>query len=384
MCVHAIGGDACRHATARLARRRAPLRRSLLLIVALLAVALLGTRPSEAQAEGMDLVTVEGEALRAGGDRFVAYGFNYGFGDHEGTLSYFDRPGRQGLQRIRGDFEEARRMGANTLRIYLEIGQFMNSPTEPRPRALLAFERVLRLAEEKGLYLDVTGNLAWRPDHRDAWYELLPERERWRVQARFWRAVAARGRPFESVLCYELTSEPAVPSRASDSYYFGSLGGYDFAQYVVRDPAGRDRYAVARDWTGELARAVRSRDPRHPVSIGLLPFTGQPFDPVNVAAELDLVIVHEYARDGQAQRSIDLVRHFASQGKPVLLGETFELEAGPETQREFLLGSRPYLDGFLSFYDGRQPSEVEDGDLSDSFYEANLRHFLDLRPSLLE
>jgi hypothetical protein len=274
-------------------------------------------------------------------------------------------------------------MGVNTLRIYLEIGQFMNSATEPRPRALLAFERVLRLAEEKGLYLDVTGNLAWRPDHRDAWYELLPERERWRVQARFWRAVAERGRPLESVLCYELTSEPAVPSGASDSYYFGSLGGYDFAQCVARDPAGRDRDEVARDWTRELASAVGSRDPRHPVSIGLLPFTGHPFDPANVAAELDLVIVHEYPRAGQAQSSIDLMRHFAAQGKPVLLGETFELEAGPETQREFLLGSRPYLDGFLTFYDGRRPAEVEDSDPSDAFYGASLRHFLDLRPFLV-
>jgi hypothetical protein len=260
----------------------------------------------------------------------------------------------------------------------------MDSPTEPRPRALRAFERVLRAAEEEQIYLDVTGNLAWRPDHRDAWYDLLSEQERWRVQARFWRAVAARGRPFESVLCYELTSEPFVPSKASDSYYWGGFGGYDFGQYIVQDPAGRDGYELARDWTGRLARAVRSRDPRHPVSIGLLAITGQPFDPANVAPLLDLVIAHEYPFNGQAQRSIELMRQFAAQGKPVLLGETFELFAGPETQREFLLGSRPYLDGYLSFFDGRRPSEVEDGNRADAFYEANLSHFLRLRPLLTD
>ena len=259
----------------------------------------------------------------------------------------------------------------------------MNSPTEPRRRALLAFEHVLETAEENGLYLDVTGNLAWRPDHRDAWYDLLSEQERWRVQARFWRAVAERGRPFESVLCYELTSEPAVPSSASASSYFGPFGGYDFGQYIVRDVAGRDGYELARDWTDELATAVRSRDPRHPVSIGLVAVAGHPFDPANVASKLDLVIAHEYPWDGQAQRSIDRMRQFAAQGKPVLLGETFELFAGPETQREFLLGSRPYLDGYLSFFDGRRPSEVE-GDLADALYEANLSHFLGLRPELVE
>jgi hypothetical protein len=218
----------------------------------------------------------------------------------------------------------------------------------------------------------------------DAWYDLLSQRERWRVQARFWRAVAERGRPFDSVLCYELTSEPAVPSEAADGYYFGGFGGYDFGQYIVRDLAGRDGYGVARRWTGELAGAVRSRDPRHAVTIGLLAIKGQPFDPSNVASELDLVTVHEYPFEGQAERSIELMRHFASYDKPVLLGETFELLAGPETQRDFLVGSRPYLDGYLSFFDGRRPSEVEAGDLADAFYETNLRDFLELRSSLLD
>ena len=374
--------DACRHAAVRLSRP-GRMRRSLLPIVSLLAVALLGVPSAEARSLGLDPVTVQGRSLRAGGERFVSYGFNYGFGDHQGTLPYFDRPDRAGLRAIRGDFEEARRMGANTLRIYLEIGQFMNSPTEPRPAALRAFVRVLRAAEERGIYLDVTGNLAWRPDHRDPWYDRLSERERWRVQTLFWGAHAARGRPFESVLCYELTSEPMVPSEPKDGYYFGGFGGYDFGQYVVRDPAGRDGYGVARAWTDQLATAVRSRDPRHSVSIGLLAIKGHPFDPANVASKLDLVIAHEYPFDGQAQRSIDLMRHFAAPGKPVLLGETFELLAGRETQLEFLLGSRIYLDGYLSFYDGRRPSEVVDGDPADAMYKANLSHFLSLRPLLM-
>src|SRR5262245_32461727 len=104
MRVHVIADGACRHGAVRAWRGRAQMRRSSQLVLALLAVALVGAPPAETRGLELAPVTVKGESLRAGGERFVSYGFNYGFGDDQGTLPYFDRPSKPGLREIRGDF----------------------------------------------------------------------------------------------------------------------------------------------------------------------------------------------------------------------------------------------------------------------------------------
>ena len=334
-----------------------------------------------ASAQTQASITASGSDLTAGGQPFIAFGFNYAFGGTYPTLRYFDRPTRARLRVVRRDFAEARRMGANTLRVFLEIGQFMADRRKPRTEALDAYERLLRIAERKGLYLDVSGNLSWRPGKRDRWYDRLDERDRWRTQARFWRAVARRSRRYDSVLCFELTSEPLVGQ--SNSWYTGRFGGLDFAQFVARALGGRTPEAVARAWTRRMRTAIRSRDRRHLVTIGLLPYTRGPFAPANVADLLDLLTVHQYPRQDKADASVELMREFAAAGKPVILGETFQLRGGPATQEEFLLAARPYLDGFLGFYDGRLPAQVDPVTFSDHLYRSSLEQMLALRPTLL-
>jgi hypothetical protein len=66
----------------------------------------------------------------------------------------------------------------------------------------------------------------------------------------------------------------------------------------------------------------------------------------------------------------------------VVLGETAPMYAKRETQAAFLRGSRPYLDGYLSFFDGRAPAEVGDT-LYDLWYGAALEQFLGLRRALV-
>jgi hypothetical protein len=326
-------------------------------------------------------ITANGSDLTAGGQPFVAFGFNYTFARSYPTLRYFDRPTKARLRVVRRDFAEARWMGANTLRVFLEIGQFMDDRRTPRTEALDAYERLLRIAERKELYLDVSGNLSWRPWKRDRWYDRLGERGRWRTQARFWRAVAKRSRRYHSVLCYELTSEPLVGQ--SPSWYTGSFGGLDFVQFVARALGGRTPEAVARAWTHRMRAAIRSHDRRHLVTIGLLPHTSGSFGPANVADLLDLLTLHQYPRQGEAEASVDLVRQFAAAGKPVILGETFQLRGDPATQAEFLIAARPYLDGFLGFYDGRLPAEVNPVTYSDRLYRSSLEQMLALRTTLL-
>ena len=323
----------------------------------------------EIQRQGRDLVTA--------GERFRVWGFNYGLGERYPILAYFDRPTERRLQRIVADMRQARSLGANTLRVYLEIGAFMKGPHRPNPRALAALAALLDKAEQLHVYLDLTGNLVWRAP--PAWYDALPEQARWAVQARFWRAVARTAEASPAVLVYELTSEPIIAD--ARDWYCGAIDGYTFIQRIVRETAGRDTAQLARRWIRLLTRSIRRHDRRHLVGLGLLPFGG-PFGAANVADHLDVLLLHDYPEQGKESEAIALVRDFASQGKPVVLGETAPLLATRETWRDFLNASRGFVDGYLFFYDGRTADEAGASG-TDAWYAAALDQFLELRGTLL-
>ncbi len=118
---------------------------------------------------------------------FVPWGFNY---DH-------DEPGRlledywaDDWAKVTNDFREMKILGANVVRIHLQLCRFMKSPDQPDGTNLARLGRLVRLAEETGLYLDVTGLGCYHKDEVPAWYDAMDESDRWKVQARFWRAVA--------------------------------------------------------------------------------------------------------------------------------------------------------------------------------------------------
>jgi hypothetical protein len=360
-------------------------RTSLAPIVAALAIALsaIDGPPSAsalAQAAPHRLAPVsrDGGDLTAGGRRFLAWGFNYGLADRYPILDYFARPTENRLRRLVADMRKARSLGANTLRVYLEIASFMRGARQPNVRALVALRALLERAERVGVYLDITGNLVWRA--APAWYDRLPERRRWAVQARFWRSVARTAAASPAVLAYELTSEPVIEE--SDRWYGGDFGGYTFVQRIVRRCAGRDARRLARLWIGGLRQAIRRYDSRHLIGLGLLPQTVGPFGAANVAGQLDVLMVHEYPAEGRAGEAVSVVRDFAAHRKPVILGETAPLLGTPDSWASFLRGARRHVDGYLSFYDGRAPSEVTNSE-ADSWYARMLEQFIGLRPSLV-
>jgi hypothetical protein len=328
---------------------------------------------SPAQGSHLPEVHRKGSDLVAAGERFRAWGFNYGLRERYPILRYFDSPTEQRLRRVVADMREARSLGANTLRVYLEIKAFMRGPNRPRRRALAALSALLDKAEQLHIYLDLTGNLVWRAP--PAWYDALPEQTRWTVQARFWRAVARTAQGSPAVLVYELTSEPVIHD--CEHWYGGALDGYTFIQRIVRETSGRDPSELARRWIRLLTGSIRAYDRRHLIGLGMLPLGG-PFGPANVADLLDVLLVHEYPEDGRANEAIARVRDFAAQGKPVILGETAPLLSTPDTWRAFLSGSRGFLDGYLFFYDGRTPGEVQ-ATAADVWYAAGVKQFLALR-----
>ena len=114
--------------------RRGRLRLAVLALAVVVAVACLFVAPGSPRAaapSALPEVKRQGNDLVAAGERFRAWGFNYGIGDRYPILRYFDRPTERRLQRVVADMREARLLGANTLRVYLEIDAFMNGPDQP-------------------------------------------------------------------------------------------------------------------------------------------------------------------------------------------------------------------------------------------------------------
>jgi hypothetical protein len=305
---------------------------------------------------------------------------NWGMGDHAPVIAYFDNPTAANLAVLSAELRTARALGANSMRIYLQLAQVMDTPTQPRRRTLNALKRLLALGKSEGVYFDITGNLVWQPSRAPAWYEQMPPFQRWQVQARFWKAVAHAASTSPAVLCYELTSEPIVSS--TPGYYYGQMGDWFFVQSIATG-RGSQADALARSWTRLLANAVRSQDDR-PITIGLLPDTTGPFAPSHVADLLDMIVVHEYPTTGKADSAVSLVRSFADYHKPVLLGETLMLADDAATQGAFLTDAARCLVGAFEFFDGRDPTSMKIHSMSDAIYQASLQQFQTLRHLLLQ
>jgi hypothetical protein len=328
-----------------------------------------------AASAAMPWITVRGDRLHAGARPWHAWGMNWGVGDHEPVIDYFNNPTTTNLAVLRSELTTARATGANSMRIYLQLGQVMATPTRPRERTLTALRGLLALAETDGIYLDITGDLVWRPSRAPAWYDRMTRQQRWQVQARFWKAVAHTAASSPAVLCYELTSEPIISPTPGD--YFGQIGRWYYVQSIATQTGPR-AYKLARSWTALLAGAVRSQDDR-PVTIGLLPLTGGPFAPANIADLLDMLVVHEYPTTGQAPQAIALIHGFAAFHKPVLLGETSILSDDAATQGAFLTRAAPALAGAFEFFDGRDPRTIQPKTVYDAVYQASLEQFIALR-----
>jgi len=330
-------------------------------------------------AVAMPRISVHGNRLYAGSRPWRAWGMNWGMGDHAPIVAYFDHPTAANLALLSTELHTARAIGANSMRIYLQLGQVMATPTQPRQSTLNALRRLLALAQRNRIYLDITGDLVWQPSRAPAWYDHMPVQQRWQVQARFWTAVAHAASSSPAVLCYELTSEPIIAT--TTGYYYGQIGDWYFVQSIATATGPKAEH-LARAWTRLMASTVRSQDDR-PVTIGLLPSTTGPFAPANVADLLDMLIVHEYPTTDQAPTAVSTIRAFAARNKPVLLGETFMLTDDATTQNAFLTGAAPHLAGAFEFFNGHNPSTTQVHTMADAIYQASLQQFQTLRPLLL-
>lgn len=321
--------------------------------------------PLNAFSAEMEAIRVSGDqksfVLAESGQKFSPRGFNY---DHDGTGRLIEDYWDKEWPTVEDDFREMKQLGANVVRIHLQLGKFMESPRKPNEQALKQLERLLDLAERTRLYLDLTGLACYHKQDVPVWYDGLSEQERWDVQARFWEAVASRCARSPAVFCYDLMNEPVVPGgdKKRDDWLGPGFGGKFFVQFITLERRGRDRPDVARAWIRHLKNAIRRKDKRHLITVGLVPWSlDRPgltsgFVPEKIVDDLDFISVHLYPEKGKPEKALETLKGF-SVGKPVVIEETFPLKCGMEEFAQFLNNAEPLSAGWIGFYWGKMPAE---------------------------
>jgi hypothetical protein len=326
----------------------------------------LGVPTVRAAPEGMPWVAVsqdkKGFTLYPSGRPFEPWGLNY---DHDDRGRLLEDYWQDEWPAVEAHFGQMKGLGANVVRVHLQLGKFMDGPDRSNAKALERLGKLLALAERLRLYLDLTGLGCYHKRDVPAWYDRLSEKERWAVQARFWEAVAGRCAASPAVFCYDLMNEPVVPGgkRKEGDWLGPALGGNHFVQFITLDQADRPRPDIARQWVQHLTAAIRKADRRHLITVGLVdwslerPGLTSGFVPERVAGDLDFVSVHLYPKKGKVEEALKTLAGFAV-GKPVLVEETFPLACSPQELEQFIDGSRKHAAGCVGFYWGKPPDEL--------------------------
>ena len=366
-------------------------------VLALIARASLakGTNDGLGQSRGQPLAWIRISAdkthfVRDGTDHsFVPWGFNY---DHDDAGRLLEDYWSDDWAKVAEDFREMKSLGANVVRIHLQLCRFMKSPEQPDEKNLARLRQLVELTEKTGVYLDVTGLGCYHKDEVPAWYAALDESGRWKVQARFWRAVADICQDSPAIFCYDLMNEPVASGERKDDWLPGQpLGGSYFVQRLTTDMRGRTDREIAKAWIAELSAAIRAVDQRHLITVGLAcweetfgPGAKSAFQYPDVSAALDFLCVHYFPREGKFDDDLTLLKLYDI-GKPLVIEEIFPLSAGVGTTEEFIRRSRMDADGWISFYWGTTPEEYDrQPGVQAALTGKWLRQFCALREEMLE
>jgi hypothetical protein len=221
----------------------------------------------------------------------------------------------------------------------------------------------LILAETNGLYLDVTGLGCYKKEDQPRWYNDLKEGPRWKVQVRFWEAVAHVCSQSPAIFCYDLMNEPIVTEDKKDRDWTpGAFGGRYFVQRLALDFAGRTPEQIAKAWVDQMAGAIRKHDRHHLVTVGAIPWamtwpTAKPlFYSEQVSQNLDFVCLHFYPRKGEVKQALTALTVYDI-GKPIVIEEMSPLSCSVAELDEFIDGSKSLATGWIGFYWGTTIAE---------------------------
>jgi Cellulase (glycosyl hydrolase family 5) len=343
---------------------------------------------SASSADALDWIKVSQDGTHfvtaTTGDRFVIWGVNY---DHDDAGRLLEDYWDQEWATVAQDFREIKALGANVVRVHLQLPKFMDTAEQANAANLARLGKLVQLAEEMGLYLDITGLGCYHKRDLPPWYDELGEAARWDVQERFWRAVGTVCRNSPAIFCYDLMNEPILAGETKESEWLtGELGGKHFVQRITLDLAGRTREEVAREWIKKLTTAIRTIDDRHLITVGVIPWAqifkgAKPlFNAPGVGDPLDFVSVHFYPKKDDVDGSLAALDVYEL-GKPLVIEEIFPLGCSLEEAAAFITGSKQHADGWISFYWGQTIEQNEQkNDLTGALIANWLRYFRDHSP----
>ena len=325
--------------------------------------------------------------LKDSGQRFTPWGFNY-LGEHGSVLEeYWDKK----WPAIEEDFRDMKKMGANVLRIHLQLPTYMTAPDRMRPEALQRLRKLLELAQETGLYLDLTGLSLYRLADVPPWLDALSEADRWQAQAFFWREVARTCKGHPAVFCYDLMNEPVItePKPGEPTWLTGELGGFHFVQRIATEMKGRTQSEIATAWVTQMTAAIRQSDPEELITVGVIPWAqiwpgAKPvFYSPEAARHLDFVSVHFYPKKDHVPEDLEALKVYDI-GKPIVIEEIFPLNCSFEEFDAFVAGSRPLAAGWISHYFGEPIAAYESKtDIQSAIIAKFLAYWRDQAPSAL-
>ncbi len=188
----------------------------------------------------------DGFVLTPSGRSFIPWGFNY---DRDYKFRLIEDYWGAEWAAVEQDFREMKELGANVVRIHLQFTKFMDMRDKPNKANLARLEKLVRLAEDLGLYIDITGLGSYRAKDVPAWYNAMSEQDRWAAQTQFWETIAKTCAHRPGVFCYNLINEPIVSGDMrppGEWVHPFQLEGLHYMEFINLDPAGRERPEIAR------------------------------------------------------------------------------------------------------------------------------------------
>ncbi|MBI1246501.1 cellulase family glycosylhydrolase [bacterium] len=333
------------------------------------------------------VVSPDGKDFRQEGTdkSFYLWGVNY---DHDNDGHLLEDYWHNDWKVIEEDFAEIKSLGANVVRVHLQVAKFMDSPTETNQANLKKLADLIALADRNQLYLDITGLGCYHKQDVPEWYDAMNEADRWQVQANFWQAIAKVGNGHSAVFCYDLMNEPVLGGGKNPKEWLVGepLGGNYFVQRITNDVAGREGHEIAAAWVKKLTGAIRAEDKKTLMTVGVIPWatvwpTAKPlFYSDQVGGPLDFVCVHFYPQADKVDQAITALKVY-DVGKPLVIEEFFPLKCSLEEAETFLKEARPITDGVISFYWGKTRKEYEaEGTMQAAIVEKWLETFERLAP----
>lgn len=322
------------------------------------------------------------------GEVFIPFGTNY-FDPHTGWApklwKMFDE------HKVRAHYQMMADIGVNVARVFLTSASFQPKADTISEEGLHKLDTMIDIAKESNIRLILTG-----PDHWEGVPDYLKPDKYAGEQALsalecFWHEVASRYKDEATIFAWDLLNEPEVPWKSDvlqkkwrlwlrdkygdseklseawknsapletiesasipeDHIDLGNQKLYDYQLF---------RESIAYEWTKRQVDAIRSVDPNHLVTIGLIQWSfpllrapwgdrpNQPgryaaFNPVKLSPLLDFISIHFYPILGDPGEPEAFVRNtqylqavvnFCYVGKPVVL-EEFGWHGGGEFDGKF-------------------------------------------------